>query len=548
MKKLIALFICFSIILSATSALAQEPRREDIGDLIVLHLYGSYREMGRQQAELLGSDLEKVYDLQLANYEKLVAEAGAAGWFLNSLTIPVLTGLAPLFEDSSLYDELAGMASVLDVPRRNVFRALLSLAAGSTVFAATGNATADGRALIGRNVDWNDGFGLRKPVVKICHPDNGDLDYISVGWPLVNVPTVGLNEAGLAISFNFFVTDPEVSFFFPEWPHRRAVQKARTVEEAIQIITKPRRRAIAAFLVLADAAGDIAMVECTPTKCAVFRPGGNWFGQANHARTPEMIPHDKFRHPDSFLRRAGMENAVRPHLGSLTPARAAEILRDRTGEVFANTSTVGNLAVLNAAVVHPASGTLWHSTTMQPHAPFGEYVPFTFAADTNPPTFPASEALTGERFEKEREEIRVVREALKLHRDGNFKEAEKAWNALMPEGCSTLDSRRLAFGVALTKDKLGDNEGAFEILEGAADESAPFDVRAIALVTRGILADRLGRRQPAIKHYEETLEHLAPRPEFTTFDSIREIAQHGIETPQLKTPLPLGPYDTGVPQ
>ena len=31
-----------------------QPRREDKGDLIVLHLYGSYRQMGRQQIELLG--------------------------------------------------------------------------------------------------------------------------------------------------------------------------------------------------------------------------------------------------------------------------------------------------------------------------------------------------------------------------------------------------------------------------------------------------------------------------------------------------------------
>ena len=38
----------------AVTALRRPPRREDRGDLIVLHLYGLYYEMGRQQAELLG--------------------------------------------------------------------------------------------------------------------------------------------------------------------------------------------------------------------------------------------------------------------------------------------------------------------------------------------------------------------------------------------------------------------------------------------------------------------------------------------------------------
>jgi hypothetical protein len=47
--------------------------------LIVLHLYGSYREMGHQQAELLGSDLQEVFEYQLADYRRLAAKAGAGG-------------------------------------------------------------------------------------------------------------------------------------------------------------------------------------------------------------------------------------------------------------------------------------------------------------------------------------------------------------------------------------------------------------------------------------------------------------------------------------
>jgi len=546
MKKTLVLLLILFVVLPSTAAMGDEPRREDIGDLTVLHLYGSYREMGRQQAELLGPDLQRVFDSQFADYKNFVAGAGVKGWFFNHVLIPLYSGLAPLGEDSGLHEEVAGMASVLGVSSRDVMRALLSLSGGSTVFAATRSATADGQALIGRNVDWNDGFGRRRPLVAIYHPDGDDLDYIFVGWPLVGLPTVGVNEAGLAISLNFFISEPQVSLFFPAWPHRRALQKATTVEEAIQIIQAPRRRGISAFLVLADASGDIAMVECTPGGSAVFRPEGDWFGHANHARTAEMIPHDRYRHPDTFQRKAAMEKAVQRHLGRLTPALAAEILRDRKIP-FANVSNVANLSVLNPAIVHPASRTLWHSTTMQPHAPFGEYVPFTFDSDSKPPNIPASEALLSGALDTEREEVEAARRALQLHGAGKLEQARDAWAALMDANPETLDSRRLAAGCAVTLDALGDNEGAYAILEQATVPAGPYQIRAVALVSRGILADRLGKRELAKQHFKEAIEHFTPHPEFTAFAPLLAIAQNGLDTPQGKKPLPLNVYDTRLP-
>jgi len=549
MKRILAMLLIMFVIVPSTVAMAEEPRREDINDLVVLHLYGSYKEMGRQQAELLGSDLREVYEYQLADFNRLLSGAGPAGWIFNHVNLPLYTTFASIGDDSSLHEELAGMASGLGVSKRDVFRALFSLAGGSTVFVATRSATADGKSIIGRNVDWNDGFGRRKPLVAIYHPDGDDLDHIFVGWPLVGVPTVGLNEAGLAISLNYFMTDPMISLFFPSWPHRRALQKATTVEEAIEIITAPRRRALSAFLALADAEGDIALVELTPKECAVFRPDGDWFGHSNHARTEGMKKHDLFRHPNSFHRRWAMEEAVKRHLGKITPEVATEILRDRVGDTpFANAASVANTHVLNPAVVHPASLTLWHSTTMQPHAPFGEFVPFTFDPDADPPTLPASEAFLSGEFDKEIEEINAARRAVELHRDGKYQEASEAWDALLVAGPSTLDTRRLALAVALTRENSGDNEAAYSALETATEEVSAFDVRGIAFISRGILADRLGRREDAVANFEAALEHFASRPEFTAFAPMRGIAKSGLENPQGDNRLPITEYDIGIPQ
>lgn len=548
MKRFLALLLLMLLMIPTALAYGQEPSREDIGDLIVLHLYGSYQEMGKQEAELLGPILQNVYEFQLADFKNYTSEAGVRGRIFNNILLPIYSMVAPVSDASSFYAEIGGMASGLGVPRRNVIRGLYSLAGGSTVFAATRSATADGQALIGRNVDWGDAFGRRRPVVAFYHPTNGDLDYIFAGWPLVGLPTIGVNEAGLATSFNFFISEPRVSLFFPSWPHRRVLQKATTVDEAIEIIKKSHRRGLSAFWVLADATGDIAMVEWTPNDMAVFRPHGDWFAQANHARTERMIQYDRYRHPDSFQRRAAMEAAVEPHLGHLNPELAVQILRDRHGADFANEPSVANTNVLNSAVVHPASRTLWHSTVMQPHAPFGSFVPFTLSESATPESIPASEALTSGALKLEQKEIRAARHALELHHNGDLAEAREAWDALLASEPVTLNVRRLALGSAATRDALKDNEGAYAVLEQATDAEAPFDVRGTALVARGILADRLALRNEAINDYEEAIRHFNSRPEFTAFDPLKKTAVRGLKRSQAKEPLPISPYDVGLPQ
>jgi predicted choloylglycine hydrolase len=127
-----------------------------------------------------------------------------------------------------------------------------------------------------------------RPVVMHFHPNNGDLAYIIGGWPLIGAPAIGINAAGLALSFNFFVVDETIRLP-PQMRDRRALQTATTVEEGLRVFTNVRRRAMPTFMVMADATGDIAMIECTPSVYAVFRPEGDWFAQANHARTLTVI-------------------------------------------------------------------------------------------------------------------------------------------------------------------------------------------------------------------------------------------------------------------
>jgi hypothetical protein len=528
-RSLVRIALAISILSLAASrgALAFEPSRRDLGDLIVLEVSGSYEEMGRQQAELLGEDLRRVYEWQRADHARAVARGGFGAWLLDAVGIPIWAAIGGAFEDSHFHEELAGMAAGLGIARSDLMRALLSLGGGSTVFAATRSATADGQALIGRNVDWGDALGARRPLVMRVTPTNGDLAHLFVGWPLSGLPTVGINEAGFALSFNYFETDPQVGMWLPQWPHRRALQAAKSVEDGIAIFLGARERGIATFMVMADAAGDLAMVECTPSRCAVFRPDGDWFGQANHARTREMIPFDRYRGPDSFDRRAGIERATERVVGRLTPALAAEILRDRSTYRWPNASNVANLAVLNAAILHPASRTLWHSTTMQPAAPFGAYAAFTLAPDAAPAAIPASPLLGSEALRREAEAVASARAAVHALAENRFADARVWLEALMAQQPPLLDPARLALGLADAQFRLGDFAAASGALAPALGADAPIDARIAATSLSALCADRLGRRDEAAALHRDVLALVAEHPEWNEFAPFEALAREG---------------------
>ena len=505
------------------------PRRRNEGDLIILEVSGTYEEMGRQQAELLGDELRRVYDLQLAAHARALGRSGWSDTLLDAVGFPLWSAFGGGFEDSSFHAELAGIAAGLGVSRVDVMRALLALGGGSTVFAATRSATADGQALIGRNVDWDDLLGALRPVVVHYRPSNGDLDHLAAGWPLVGLPTVGVNAAGFALSFNYFETDPQVGLWLPQWPHRRALQTARNVAEGIEVFVSARQRGISCFMVMADAAGDLAMVECTPSRCSVFRPQGDWFGHANHARTPEMLAFDRYRSPDSFDRQRGIETAVERFVGALTPHLAVEVLRDRSTHAWPNASNVANLAVLNAAVVHPASRTLWHATSAQPVAPFGSYVGVALGGDgAVPPTIPASAWFGTPGMKREVAAVAEARAALHDLSELRYAAARQRFQSVLAERPPVLDPQRIALGSAYAALRAGDAAAAFELALPSSSPDAPTEVRIYAMSLRAVCADRLGQRQEAARLHGEALALIEANPQWNVFDAVGALAREGI--------------------
>lgn len=494
-----------------------EPRREDMGDLIVLHLYGSYYEMGRQQAHLLGPVARRMFDYHLDKFRREVAKSDSPARLLDRLAW-LMTWLGPLYEESGFYEEMNGIADGLGVPRSDVLRAAAATSFGSTVFAATRSATVSGKPVIGRGVDWSDGNGVMRPVVMHFHPDNGDHAYVMAGWPMIGAPAVGINDTGFALSFNFFLTD-ETLGVPPQMRDRRALQTATTVADGIEVFTGVRKRAMPTFMVMADPTGDIAMLECTPSNCEVFRPQppeSDWFAQSNHARSQTMIPLDRYRSPDSFLRRAAMEAAVRPHLGRITPVLASQIMRDRSNTAYCNDPSVANLFVLNAAVVEPSSKTLWHAISMQPLAPFGELRPFSVATDTEPTSvLPADPRWGSAAMQHEAAVIAEARWAVLAYGSGNVAGAGTVWDRQAERQESLLNPWRLAYARALVRLHGKQFAQAEALLAGIDLQQAPFEIGSTAILIRAALAQRGGDDSAARALFSAGLRYMDAQPEIT---------------------------------
>jgi hypothetical protein len=451
-----------------------------------------------------------------------------------------------------MYDEINGMADGLGVSGADALRGVLGvLGSGTTAFVATRSATADGSAVMGKNTDWSDSYGLRRPVVAHYNPVNGDLPHVMATWPLLSLPLVGVNSAGFTLGMNFFTADEILGIGPAQWPWRRALQTATSVEEGVRIFRRAGIRGLSGFFSLADAQGDVALIECSPRQIAVARFREGWFAQSNHARTKRMVPHDRGVSPGSEQRRTAMEAAVRPNLGKITPELTAQILRDRSNSPYVNESVVANLHVLNSTVVHPASRTLWHSTTMQPQAPFGEMLPFT-PGDAAPSAaaIPSDPRLGSEEMDHEASVIAGVRSAVRLFDEGNYEEAGVIWDRFADRGEPVLEPHRLAWARARVGLMLGRWDESEALLAPLDADETPFDVRAHACVARAWIADRTARRADALRLYRRAQAYLDEYPQYNhqfTINPMRGWVALGLKSPQTNGDLPVPPHLQLVP-
>ena len=188
-----------------------EPHTETHEGFTLVWLTGNHYEMGRQQGELLHNELKAGVDW-LNEYH------------LIDIILPIAraTGVLDLAYENSypeFLDECKGLGETAgDVGFTeelcmllNFGDALIALIGdlipfakgygpGCTQAVATGDATADGKLIHARSMDWDEiSFLLDYPVIFIRQPDKG-IPHVFIGFPGNMSPYQGLNAEGIFIA------------------------------------------------------------------------------------------------------------------------------------------------------------------------------------------------------------------------------------------------------------------------------------------------------------------------------------------------------------
>ena len=246
----------------------------------------------------------------------------------------------PYVEDYSpeIAEELRGIATGSERPLDEVLmlianyelyegRCFGAVPHGCTSFAATGQATADGRTLIGQSWDdfvawwWN---GESGHVLKIGRKAGPAI----MTWSLPGYTgCAGFNSNGVAIVWNSLHCE-QSQIGIPTYVIVREVMQQKTIGEALGAVERAKRRAEAFNFVVADGNGEIYDIESTPSAID-YQYGESLLYHANHfcnlkVADDKIIP----ALPDTLIRCNRIGKLLKSKMGSLNLGIIQEFYKD----------------------------------------------------------------------------------------------------------------------------------------------------------------------------------------------------------------------------
>ncbi len=509
------------------------------GGLNVLKLAGSHYEMGYQHGALLREEIAKgpmpYFARPVENFAPFKHMNGLMRW----LTAKYFDWkiYRPLLKASpkEYVSELKGMADGCGLPFAEVFRgnmlsdlnmnlikvlekkALKTAGeAGCTSFAAFDKATADGSLVMGRNTDYSGG-GLwdTNQTVVFYEPEDG--------YKFVSVSSAGLmkcnscmNEKGVCLGAHFlFLNDTKsdgVSFTFLEF---EIMKKAGSVDEALTIVKRNPRAGAFAFLLADGKARQAAVVEASANRVGVRRAENGVVWETNMATTPEIEPVDVFfrngigKNPIARFER--MRMLVNENRGSITPSRAARFMGDHMDMCSDSMRPAGGIISqvtnLTSAVFHPGDFDFWVADGLSPvcNNPYRRFNLLEELEDRGASAEPSYLAPNEYVDTIDFKALRKYYEAAV-----SFQIPPTNEKAAFDKLCEAIEIkpdeaiyRRLAAKMLLRR---GDAAGAVEHLEKARDSVQSSSELAQAHLLLGFCHDLAGRRDDAIRQYEQAIK------------------------------------------
>lgn len=252
---------------------------------LVLHLEGSYYDMGVQQATLLREQIEGATRTLLYTLKKKIPVLPAS-WSIWLLDRFVFRKEAPFIPKEYL-DEMQGLADASGVDLRliHVAHAFTYLSSCETA-AAWGPATNDRNLYFARS---NDDFVPIDPLTKEPYSDRmvmvykptGEVSYMLVNLPGLTGASDGMNTEGIAIGNMSLPSKYETPAGIPmQFRIKQALAKAHTLDQAVEWMTQKPLEGGYNFIVADSKIPDARAIEMNARNFYV----GAWDGPAesNH--------------------------------------------------------------------------------------------------------------------------------------------------------------------------------------------------------------------------------------------------------------------------
>ena len=240
--------------------------------LPIVFLEGTPYELGRQHGALLKDSVQHAVRQILGYFRSYLKLPLIGPRLVNWWLVKPWKDAMPFIPNDYL-EELRGLSAGSGVPLKELWRlhAIPDRTYACSSFAAWGDASAEGRLVHLRNLDWNIHAGIQRyAAVFVVHP-TGKQAFVNIGWAGFIGVLTGINEQGLSIGQVGAETVDTSSHGIPMvFLMRKVLEESQDLDGAVRII-REAPRTVGVNYVVADAKAKRAVaVETTSKAAAVF--------------------------------------------------------------------------------------------------------------------------------------------------------------------------------------------------------------------------------------------------------------------------------------
>jgi hypothetical protein len=391
----------------------------------LVRLAGDAYDRGRLHGELLR---DGIHELRSIFFDQIVYRMGlVTGLAFESVMLPILQVMHRHIP-GELRAEMSGVADGAGVRYRDVvlfncFDDLLhtlwliqpivaKLPFGGrfacSAFTLLGERTASGRALLGRNLDYEivNGFmaaagvvtrALRENLIVFDVQPSAGLSFMSVAWPGYVGVVTGFNQAGLAISCLTSPIPGETPNGMPlPLLYRRIAQYASTLAETDVLLHRTPRTIGNNVMVVSAAERCARAYEITPTLVAHRSPHNGYLVATNHFEHPAAAAIQGSWRVQSSVDRTIRLTSLCSETGAADET-TSRFLEDTVclSEDLGTWGCVENSGTVYSSLVEPESGRFWLRTRDTRDRPFVEVRPAWEVTAERSVVYNASEARNG---------------------------------------------------------------------------------------------------------------------------------------------------------